>query len=72
MIKTFREWEEDKDYDYPANAIAEEAYDAGVKEASDHFEEEKIKIHEYYAAKLADLFDHEPPKGSDKNSGKLT
>ena len=33
----------------------ETAFNAGVKEASDHFELEKIKIHEYYAVKIRDL-----------------
>ena len=69
-IKTFEEWcKEPSPFNSP---LPSEAYNAGVKAASDHFEEEKIKIHEYYTAKLADLFDHEPPKGSDKNAGKLT
>lgn len=71
-IKTYEEWEKGRDLDYPFNVASEEAYNAGVKSASVHFEEEKIKIHEYYADKLAELFEQDIYKGTEVNGGKLT
>ena len=43
-IKTFAEYQTSVTQLFDTK----EAYDAGVEEASKHFEEEKIKIHEYY------------------------
>ena len=44
-----REYGEDSDWDEGwTKSDMQNAFDAGVKTASDHFELEKIQIHEYY------------------------
>lgn len=79
-IKSFEDWfEENNELDlyiawenpYSEHAI-KEAYDSGVKEASIHYEEEKVRIHEYYSAKMAELFGEDIFKGSEENNGRLT
>ena len=68
MIKTFEEYQVDKGQLFESKA----AFNAAVEMCKAHYEEEKIKIHEYYKDQLAEKFDHEPPVGSEENAGKLT
>lgn len=77
MIKTFEEWV--KDNYIELNAIDEEgddfpinieeqlirAYQAGVHEAKNHYEEEAIATHEYYDKAFKD-FRAEMEKEADK------
>ncbi len=87
MIRTYKEWlstqdlgdRHDIDFEeqsafpfYLTGYDLKTSYEAGVKAASDHFELEKLHIHEYYAAKLAELFGTEEFKASEDNGGKLT
>ena len=75
-IKTFEDWITETYAPWEMDQYIDErekpAYNAGVKSASVHFEEEKIKIHEYYADKLAELFEQDIYKGTEVNGGKLT
>ncbi len=87
MIRTYKEWlstqdlgdRHDIDFEdevpfpfYLTGGDLKTSYEAGVKAASDHFELEKIKIHEYYQEKLNVLFGTEEFKASENNGGKLT
>lgn len=77
MIKSFEEWikEEFEDSEWDegwGRCDVESAYDAGIAEASAHFEEEKIKIHEYYHTQLYKLMGTEEKIPSHENNGKLT
>ena len=69
MIKTFAEYQVEITQLFNSEA----AYNAGVKEASDHFEEEKIKIHEYYDKHIKSLMGNDKVfQGSEENDGRLT
>ena len=71
-IKTFKEW---YGSGYESEQLADythDAYNAGVKAASDHFEEEKVKIHEYYDMRIKELMGGEHKEPVTENSGKLT
>lgn len=77
MIRDFNEWLNDNVY---AHMIMrsdvddlEEIYNIGVKEASDHFEEERILIHEYYTKQVKKLVGNETEiEPYSENNGKLT
>lgn len=53
MIKTYREWAEEQikaDIGFKPDLI--DAYNAGVKEAKNHYEKEFIAVDDYYSQKM--------------------
>lgn len=83
MIKPFKEYYKEvldsvkdplgkDDYIY-AKKLMEDAYNAGMRETQKHYEHDKIRIHEYYTAKVNELMGTEEklPKYTE-NHGKLT
>ena len=69
-IRTFSEYQVDKNQLFEAK----EAYDAGIKEATEYYEDDRIKIHEYYSAKVRELVGNEEEELEpySENNGKLT
>lgn len=70
-IKSYIEWAESNNHRFLV-AEEREAYNAGVKAATDQFELDKIAIHEYYDKKIRELLGTEAPEINEENNGKLT
>ena len=70
MIKTFEEYQVSREQLFETK----KAYDAGVAEASAHFEKESIATHEYYADQAKKLAGNTEEKEvpDETNAGKLT
>ena len=71
MIKSFEEWNVDGE-DERTEYFMKTAYEAGVSAASEHFEEEKVAIHEYYDFRIRELMGSAPKEPVDEsNNGRL-